>query len=372
MSRIKMIRIKHLIVVSALFLSTVFCFAASDLILVEKWEHNDEILQRVTGSFIDDDGDVIICVFREGARLVAPKKVVKFARFGKANHQIEDFKAIDSYPGQGIKNRGIAILERVDRLKIFKKKDGTYKETGVKWLTRNRYPHFIKNGVYIGKKWFLAGRCLMNFHPTILKQSLIRVLDDNGKPAGTILHEETKQDENAKGFYAEYLITANRARRELYFMREYEMKITVISPGDMKVKRTVRLEKPKHYTPMPSHFYQRIKTDPRGPGVLKKIETWKTGYSRINEADCYGDYLVLQLVNCRENGKNYMLLFYKFYKGADFKLEKVVPTDDLFLGVHGDKLGDKLYFFAGGNPGYNEGVDRVGIHIYRYGPVGKK
>lgn len=350
-------RIFYFLIALVLLVSTFPVFSVTELTLKEKWEHNDEILEKVFKSYVDSDGDVLICVYREGMRLITPKKVTKFATFGQGNNQVAHLMALDGYPNpKKDENPRIAIIERMDRMKIFEKKEGTYVETGVKWYKRSQYPHFIKNMTFLDKKWFITGRCLLNYDPRITKQAFIRVLNDDGKQIAVLLYEELKTEDDKKGFYIDYFVIANRLRKELYFMSECELKIDIISPVELKVKRSVKLEKPKNYKPMPSHFYDRIK-EPKPSTILKNIETWKTSYSRIAKVAVYHDYLVLQLVNSEGNGKNYTLLF---YKGQDFKLEKVIPIDDYFLGVHGDNL----YFFAGGNPGYNEEVDKVGINIY--------
>lgn len=359
-------RLNCFMVTLVLLVSTFPHFSADELILKEKWEHKDEILAKIGGSYVDADGDVIICIYRKGLHLITEKKVTQFAPFGQGNNQIANLLGLDGHPDTKKNgNSVLACLERVDRIKIFEKKEGAYVETGVKWIKRSQYPHFIQDMTYFDNKLFLAGRCLLNYDPNITKQAYLRVLNAKGEQISTLLYEELKTEEDTKSLYIVYFIIANPSRNELYFMSECDLKIDIISPVELKVKDTVKLEKPKNYKAMPAHFYQDPKVPMAHIEELKKVETWKTSYSRITRAFLYRDFLVLQVVNCGKNEKNYSLLF---FKGKDFKLEKVIPIDDLLLGVHGDNL----YFFAGGNPGYIDGVETIGINIYQYRPLEKK
>ncbi|MCK4766736.1 MAG: hypothetical protein KAW12_31385 [Candidatus Aminicenantes bacterium] len=167
-------------------------------------------------------------------------------------------------------------------------------------------------------------------------------------------------DKNTK-YNQHHLMTYHLAphKKHVFFIPENELKVILISVKELEVKKEIKLEAPQFYKKMPVDFYtwkEYLKL-PKNSFEID-LQKWKSAYCRINKVIIEDNYLVLQVRTRSEQLKKFALLF---YNPETFKLEKTIYTDDLLLGSRNGKY----YFFAGGDPAFDE-VDDFTIHIYSF------
>ncbi|MCP5106973.1 MAG: hypothetical protein GY950_26550 [bacterium] len=119
---------------------------------VEQWNHGDKGLYSEFGCpVIDKDGHVVIYSGKFGGRLITPDKVIPFAPWGKGPNEAIYVCTMFLY------NDELALLQMEKKVKIFTKKDGTYKWKETKWLKNEYNPQFMRNGLFTKDKWFISG-----------------------------------------------------------------------------------------------------------------------------------------------------------------------------------------------------------------------
>lgn len=322
--------------------------SAQNFKLVEKWDHGDVYLGYIYASLIDNDGHLLICSANVGIRLLTPKTIFTFAPDGEGPGEIMGFRAwIDL-------GTDIGILERQEKLQVYSKKNGNYVWKENLWFKRERYPLSVKNAIYHENKWYFTGEGSDNFDMNFAKLYNILVFNDQRQPIKKLLTWETRIKDQHR-FMSNYIIPC---KERLFFMKENELSVTIINSKDASVVKTVKLEQPACYKPMPENFYAFKQYKNIFKEMLIDHENWRVGYSRISKVVVDGNYLVLQIRTCNEKLKRFCLLFYNV---NTFKLEHQVFMDDYFLGAHNGKY----YAYRNGDPSLDEDTDRCVINIYQ-------
>jgi hypothetical protein len=217
--------------------------------------------------------------------------------------------------------------------------------------------HFVWDGQFIDGKLFFAGPSIEKRGKNIVTIYYIKVYAEDGKLIKDLLEKKIKTSDLMPYLHLLFYYL-EQYRGSLFFVSENEPQVTIISPQTLSVKREVRLAMPAFYKPMPADNYRSNAQLPIIE-LQKNFETWKTNYSRICRIAIDGDLLVLQIRTCAKGLKRFALLF---YNAATFKLEDMVFTDDLLLGVKDGKY----YLFANGDPVFDEDAADYIINIYRF------
>jgi len=333
---------------------TIYClltgfYVDKQLLLSETWLHGEQITGRVFFSMIDRDNCVIGAFYKDGNLIITPKKVIHFAPQGQGPGELMDLLALFPF------KEGIALVERPDVVKIFRKKDETYVYIKSIYFERDPFPHFIQNGLYLNNKFFLAGVNILSQEKKSLKVSFLKVYDEEGKPIKDLLIKEYKQPDQS--YRMDYFILQNE--EELLFLGENALEIIVIDLDDLKIIKKIELTKPEFYKKMPDDFY-KFKSHYTPDQFMSDTEKWKTSYSIITKAIIEGENLVLQIRTCDKELKKFALLFYDL---DSYKLNQTLFTDDLLLG---SKNGI-YYFYSDGDPGLDLEAINTTIKLYSLG-----
>jgi hypothetical protein len=324
--------------------------ATSSFKRVDQWKHDIDPLGFINRSIIDADGDVVISAFGPCRYVLSPKRSEPYGKFGQGPSDLTTLWAIFPYQDN------MAFVEQSDKVKIFSKKDGTYVWKETVWLKRSRYFQMIRYGIFSHHKWFLAGVEDLDYGSKVFKVAHMRILDEKGnfiKHLVKINYPDYKRCEDFK-----YFLLPHRER--IFYMMENRLEVKVISPVELTVVEEIPLKAPDFYKKMPDDFFLNKKEHHNFQKLARDLEYWKTSYSAITRAAVEGSHLVVQLRTCTDKLKKFALLFYDI--DHNFKLARTVFIDDLFLG---SKDG-KYYFFANGNPGWDEDTDDCIINIYRF------
>jgi hypothetical protein len=209
--------------------------------------------------------------------------------------------------------------------------------------------------IFFKKKWFLAGENTLSQKGEKSEVSMIKIFSSAGKPVTNLIKRVYN---NFSAYHRmDHFITHGKDR--VFYMAENELKVYIICHDNLKVLREVNLDKPGFYKKMPDDYYafKRYENDQRGWD--RDHQKWKTTYSRIMRVKREGNFLVIQIRAFGEKQKKFAVLF---YNADTLKLEKTFATDDLFLGT----LNGKYYFYAHGDPGFDEGTDDCIINIYAF------
>jgi len=321
---------------------------SEELTKIDQWKHDEEIYGFVYVSAVDVDGNLVVGFLKTGLRLITPKKMEVMAPFGQGEGDIQDFQAAVNC------GNDIAIVELPTRAKVFTLKEGKYKEKKITWFKRHQFSQFVKDGLFVENKWFLAGLAHENPKERIRKHHYVAVLDEAGQPLASLVKEET---EIVKQYHILYHhLTYSPVKGKIYHVPEDKLKLSVICPRELKVIKEISLETPDFYKPPPAeNFSVKLYHDPSK--FDRDVENWKTNYSRITDMVNDGNYLVLQIRTANEKLKNFALLFYDL---DQFKLQKTIFIDDYLLGAQKGKY----YFYANGNPTLDEDTDTCTINIY--------
>ena len=327
-------------------------FSAKEFKQVDRWNHGDrEIYGTLAIPVITEDGNIITCVGKKGFVLIAKDRVDLFAPLGEGPNQVWMAGATALY------GNDIAFLMMGHKMKIFTKKDNTYKESKTRWFKQGYYAPTIRDILFIEKKWFFAGLTPKKGDNTGSIEALLEVYDDEGKPIKTLIEKEFKPKSSYHNM--DYYIVANKdPKKRVFLFSEYELKAYEISTDKLELVKEWNLETPGFYKKMPDDYYMSTKKN-YAESFMRYLSEWKTTYSRIIEVAVEDGYLVLQIRTCDEKQKKYAMLFYNV---DTLKLEKTIFTDDFFFGARDGKY----YFYANGNPGRDEGVDECIINIFAF------
>jgi hypothetical protein len=338
-----------------LFLITILVFAITLMgeknnvfKLIDKWNHESETFGRIFWTTIDKDNNIISVFYKIGPTMITPTKVTSFAPRGEGPNDLMDIKTFFLY------GEDLAFVEFQNKIKIFKKVNDTYAWKKTLWLKSGKFPHIISGGIFFKTKFFFAGFNYLEMTAKKEVVSLIKVIDENGKPLKNLIKREFL--EVTRQYDMDYYIID--FQKNLYFMAENELKLIIIDPETLEVKKEIPLETPSFYKKMPDDFYA-FKKYHEPDDYRKDVEYWKSSYSRITKFINEGDYFVISLRTCSNQLKKFALLF---YNGHNFKLEKTIFIDDFLL----DARQGKYYFFANGNPGQDEDTDKCLINIYAF------
>jgi len=322
-------------------------YSNDDFVLIDQWTHKLVISGRAFFITIDKDNHIVGTFYKIGNRIITPDEIIEFAPRGQRPGELLDILALFPY------KNGLALMERPELIKTFRKENGTYKYSESIWLKRDALPHFVQNGIYAKNKWFFSGLNIMKMEKKKFKVSYLKVYDDKGKELKNLIFEE--YDKLNQFYRMDYYICSHK--EHIFFLAENELKLTIICPNELRILKEVPLTKPPFYKEMPDSFY-KLNTAYKSPqDFLKDGENWKTSYSIINKVVIDNNYLVLQLRSCNDNLKKFSLLF---YNANTYQLEKTLFTNDLLLGI---KEG-KFYFYANGDPGLDEEANQTIINIY--------
>ncbi len=348
---IRTIMISLLLVIT----TTVSLMGAGKFQLSAQWNHGDAgPLDTLTFGVVDKDGNLALSFSRSGFRLISPAKVIPFAPHGQGP---SDVNALCF--GMCRYNDDIAFMELGQKIKIFSKKDDTYKWKETKWLKRSYFPHYVSRFLFYKDRWFAAGIKPLETDEKTMKSNkpkecaLIKVYDANGKPIATLF----KKPYNVKSRHETMDHHLAVHKSGIFLIVENELKVYEICPDKMAVIKETRLEAPPFYKKMPEDFYSYKKYDSPGKDLLKYLVHWKVSYSRVTNVAVEDGYLVLQIRAFEDETKKFAMLF---YNADTMKLEKTHFIDDYFIGSQEGKY----YFFAHGNPGRDEDIDDLVINIY--------
>jgi hypothetical protein len=255
----------------------------------------------------------------------------------------------------------IAFILFGHKIKIFTKKDNTYKWKETKWLKRDRYSHTIRDALFLENKWFFAGPDKLEGDKKKDRVALLKVYNNEGRPIARLIKKWFSRDEDYSNMDF-YIAVHETQKNRAFVLAENELKTYEISTKQLKVLKEWDLEVPKFYKKMPEDFYNMKQYESQIGGsrtFLGNIHHWKISYSRITKIAVEGGYLVIQTRTCSDELKKFALLFYDI---NTLKLEKTFFIDDFFIGARDGKY----YFYANGNPGLDEDIDECVINIYAF------
>jgi len=280
---------------------------------IETWKHDIDIYGNIRHSMINNKGEIIGDFYKTESLIIAPKKVIKFAPRGQGPGDLVDIRGMCEY------KKDLAIIELPNKIKIFKRKDNKYVWKKTQWLERSKFLSIVKSGVFAGNKWFVAGKFLLNYsRKYIYKKVHLKVFDKDGNLLKTLIKE------------------------------------TTFKPDQLSV-----MDYSKFYKKMPEDFYIWKKYNGNFSSALKDWDMWKTSYSRIIHANISKNWLVLQIRCFKPQNTKFALLF---YNTKTFKLERTILINDRLLGIRDGKY----YFYANGDPKYDEEADECIIKIYSF------
>lgn len=314
-----------------------------------KWILEGDINGQAAPTMVDKDGHIVGAFYKTGARVLTPEKSIELAPYGQGPSDLQGFRAICDYKGD------IAIHEIPGKVKVFSKKKGAYSWKETVWLKRTPLFHVVQNMIFYHNKWFLAGVIhLERNKDQRVPCAYVKVLDEKGNFLKDLVKSEI--DTKIRHYAMDYYIVG--CKNHVLFLPENKLSLTVISPEDLKIEKSIDLEKPSFYKKMPEDFYLFKKYEKSGQFDID-MENWKVGYSRITRVTVEDNYIVVQVRTCRDSMKKFALLFYNI---DTFKLEHTFFIDDFLLSSRNGKY----YFFANGNPGLDEEAEETVINIYEW------
>ncbi|MGD2092723.1 MAG: hypothetical protein PVH61_41535 [Candidatus Aminicenantes bacterium] len=319
---------------------------------IQQWNHGDQELYNILFlPIITNEGNIILRDGRQsGSYIISPTKVVKFAPSGQGPS--------DLYLPASACNYGedIAYIGFTKKIKIFTKKGNTYTWKETKSL---KSPYYLipMDMLFHKGKWFFAGNyvTLDDRKKERMTFFYLSVFSDKGEPLKGLISRNLpyKEDHAQMDYFLELY------RNRVFLMIENELKVFEIDPDEIKVLREIKLETPGFYKKMPPDFYILEETPTDGLNFVKTIENWKLSYSSITGMAVDNGYLAVQVRTCSDKLKKYALLF---YNADTFKLEKIFFSNDFFFGASKGKY----YFYANGNPGYDEEAEECIINLYSF------
>ena len=348
---------KHFIKIILLYvlIITTPLWAMNEFHLVQQWNHGDQgIYTSIYHSLIDNEGHIIMAEGKVGLKLITPDRIVFFAPHGLGPSEIYMMRTMCNY------KTDIAIIEMTQKVKLFTKKENTYKLKEIQWLKQEYYSQSCRRALFFNDKWFLAGEKELAKEEKLKGKKqreviLLKVYDNNGKPLAGLFN---RTYEKPNGLYLmEYYLAGHKS--SVFLMAENELKVYEVDANSLNVIREVPLEVPSFYKKMPKDFYIFKKYDDDPSGFHRDYENWKVSYSRIENISVEDGYLVVQIRTFQDTQKKFALLF---YNADTLKLEKTVFINDLFMGSRNGKY----YFYANGNPGRDEDTDKCIINIYAF------
>ena len=338
------------ILVSALmlFMSSFFYLNAKsrnweeDFNLKDIWEFPEQKLgSYIYDSDISPNGDVIFMGFKWWIVRVNKKGVSLLAPKGEGPGELKSpFNFF-------IKKNLIAAMETYGKISFFKIKKNSYEFQNSIFL---RPSNQIKSSVFECGGKFYVGGFLFASPGGLSKGYFLTIYDKSGKPLNKTLLLDFKR--NSRIYLSRTFI--RRYKNRLFIILEFSPTIYWLNCGEEEIRGKIRLKMPDFYIPM-----KKLPESPGGAITKRSLqeiyENWETSYSRIEQIEMDGDYMILQIRTLKK--PKFALLFYDL---KDFSLREVYFVDDRLLGVKNGTF----YFFANGNPGFDEEADEFKIKVY--------
>ena len=350
---------KSILIIFTFFLTCFYSPAKADVEfkMIQQWNHGDKELYNILFiPIITKDGNLIL---RDGRQkwsyLIGPKEVVKFAPMGQGPS--------DLYIPYSACNYGddIAYFEISKKLKIFTKKENTYSWKETKSII-SPYSFEPRDMLFHNGKWLFAGHNVSSYDKKKKEVTFFYfyAYNDKGKPIKGLISRTLPYivDHSPMDYFLEL------SGKRIFLMKENELKVFLIDPDEIKLLREITLEIPDFYKKMPPDFYTFKEPPAADMQFIKTIENWKASYSSITGMAVENGYLAVQVRTCSDKLKKYAMLF---YNAETFKLEKTFFSNDFFYGASKGKY----YFYARGNPGYDEEAEECIINLYSFKEKGK-
>ena len=322
---------------------------ATDFTKVDQWVINQEVTGFYNSSVIDPDGELIANFWKDPVFITNKK-----GRFESLRPMGNGPADIISAGALSFRGKELTVIGHQGKIQHFIKKNGSYELKGLTTLEPSKKMLMYCDAAWVGDKFLIAG--MRSKRP---KLHLVRAYDQKGswlEDVVTVTLEESTVDRPRYELMRFYL----ELGRRLYFMPEYEMKVTVIDPKSLKTLAVHDLEKPDFYRRMPDNIYvKEVSKD-----FYTNVFHWTSNYNRINAMTTVEDYLVVQVRDIRPGQPNYWV---GIYDTEQFRLKKQVRTNDLLL----DASGNRLYMFKNGDPIFDEVRTNPGpltINIYELKP----
>lgn len=325
-------------------------FSEYEFQVVEKWNIKQDFIGYVCFSMIDKDGHVVGLFHKGNPILLTPQRVVNIADWGQGPNEISDMQCFLDL------GEDIGLLELPTKLQVYSKKGDQYSWKKNLSFKQPKLSFVIKSGIFYDRKYFFAGWGVASKDNFLVKSYNLEVFNENGQPIKNLIFQDIAAKERRQVQFMAYHIAAHKGF--VYYMPEYEFTVSVISAKDVAVVKTGKLAPPSFYKPLPDDFYSFKKVAVPAKDLLKNLDYWAVGYSRISRIAIDGGNLVLQARTCDPKLKKFCLMFYDV---NTFKLVNQIFTDDYFLGVRNGKY----YFFAGGDPEYDE-LEEYVIYVYQF------
>lgn len=328
---------------------SVSIYAENKFKCIETWKHDTDIHGNIMLSMVNSKGDVIGCFYRIGLLSITPKKVIKFAPRGQGPDDLMNILGMCEYKDD------LAVIELPNKIKIFKRKDNKYVWKKTQWLKRSKFLSVVKSGVFAGNKWFIAGTFLLNYSKNIYKKAYLKIFNNEGNLLKILIKKTTFKPDQFH--IIDYYVLKNK--ENVLFLNENKLNVKVISIDKLEIVNNIDLSAPNFYKKMPEDFYRWKKYNGNVSNVKKDWDMWKTSYSRIIHANISENWLVLQIRCFNPQNTKFALLF---YNTKSFKLERTILINDRLLGIRDGKY----YFYANGDPKYDDEADECIIKIYSF------
>jgi hypothetical protein len=320
--------------------------------MIQQWNHgNKEMYSIIYGSVINNDGHILLRAgIKTNSVYITPTELVEFGFPGQGPSDLYLPLASCSY------FEDIAYFEMTSKIKIFTKKDNNYAWKETKSF-KNPLTPICRAMLFYNDKWFLAGVIAQSWDISKKMNSFFRfyAFDNKGERLKGLLAVNAQSAFKAGSL--DYFLSLYK--RRIVLMAENELKVFEIDADKIEVLRETVLEVPSFYIKMPQDFYIEKDSIKSKRNLGLDVEKWKTSYSIITNTAVDNDYLVVQVRTCSDKLKKFALLF---YKSDTFKLEKTFFIDDFLIGARNGIY----YFYANGNPGYEEEADECIINLYSF------
>lgn len=313
----------------------------------ETWSHDLEITGRIGDSIVLKGGNLVTSFYKMGPVFMGMHAAKMVCVRGQGPDELQDLFAICAHP------LGPAFVELPFRIKIFSREKGeNFRCQRSVWLEKSRFYTAVSAALFFRGRWFLAGYFLENFsRKNVFKKVFVKIYNAEGKYLKGLIRK-TDHEPDQRHLMDYYLVEGGG---RVYFLVEDRMRVTVIDPDSLEVMETADLDPPEAYLSMPKEFYVFKRYDDPYSGIERDMDTWRTGYSRIVSAAYDQGVLILQ-IRVFEPSAHYMVLFYNSHT---FQPAGRVLTNDRLLGVREGRF----YFYAGGDPRYEDEADRSRIKV---------
>jgi len=258
---------------------------------------------------------------------------------------------IDNTAGLFIDEKGrLVVVQLNGRIKVFTwQGEKSYRREASIYAKPTGAGVFFDDIAAFEGRLFLAGFGMTRGENGEFAVVRVRALDKDGSSPRNIVVSPM----DAASSLTESPFVENHLKGEgsmLYAMNEKSMTLWVIDGRAASLERELELEVPPFYVPIGDDFFRQVDSrgKPWGSGRHSlKLAEWRTSYSRVENLEVLGGYLVVQIRIARANRPLFALLF---YDRGDFDLIGMAETDGLLVGARDDQL----YLLRGGHPGFDD------------------